>query len=232
MEAQRGQPGCPARELGEGTRFQGTSLHAYVYERSGELLRNGVDPHGLSDAGFFDLGRILEWTAADPRAAAQSQRLKDVANTRADADQVEERKDSHAHLRLYPPVDFSSGGMISVHNALWREVTKRSLGRTWMRNDGFDIAHLIPAMTIGGLIAADKHWKEIGEAASADLPTGHIALYRPGELESLVVALENHANAIRNDIARRAYEIFEKRGRLHGHDLDDWLQAEREVRGK
>ena len=31
------------------------------------------------------------------------------------------------------------------------------------------------------------------------------------------------------DIARRAYELYEKRGREHGHDLDDWLQAEREL---
>jgi hypothetical protein len=32
-------------------------------------------------------------------------------------------------------------------------------------------------------------------------------------------------------IARRAYEIFLARGAEHGHDLDDWLQAEREVGG-
>ena len=32
------------------------------------------------------------------------------------------------------------------------------------------------------------------------------------------------------DIARRAYELYEKRGREHGHDLDDWLQAERDLR--
>ncbi len=31
------------------------------------------------------------------------------------------------------------------------------------------------------------------------------------------------------DIARRAYELYDKRGREHGHDLDDWLQAEREM---
>jgi hypothetical protein len=30
-------------------------------------------------------------------------------------------------------------------------------------------------------------------------------------------------------IARRAYELFEKRGREMGHDLDDWLRAEHEV---
>jgi hypothetical protein len=32
------------------------------------------------------------------------------------------------------------------------------------------------------------------------------------------------------EIARRAYEIFEQRGGGHGRDLDDWLQAEWELR--
>jgi hypothetical protein len=31
-------------------------------------------------------------------------------------------------------------------------------------------------------------------------------------------------------IARRAYELYEARGRGPGYDLDDWLQAERELR--
>jgi hypothetical protein len=31
-------------------------------------------------------------------------------------------------------------------------------------------------------------------------------------------------------IARRAYELYEARGREHGHDVDDWLQAERELK--
>jgi hypothetical protein len=31
-------------------------------------------------------------------------------------------------------------------------------------------------------------------------------------------------------IARRAYERFERRGRKHGRDLEDWLDAERELR--
>jgi hypothetical protein len=30
-------------------------------------------------------------------------------------------------------------------------------------------------------------------------------------------------------VATRAYELFERRGRVHGHALDDWLQAEREM---
>ena len=34
-----------------------------------------------------------------------------------------------------------------------------------------------------------------------------------------------------NDIARRAYELYLQRGGEHGGDLDDWLRAERELRG-
>ena len=34
----------------------------------------------------------------------------------------------------------------------------------------------------------------------------------------------------RAEIGRRAYEIFLERGNVHGHDLDDWLQAEHELK--
>jgi hypothetical protein len=33
-----------------------------------------------------------------------------------------------------------------------------------------------------------------------------------------------------DDIARRAYALYDARGREDGHDWDDWLQAERELR--
>jgi hypothetical protein len=31
------------------------------------------------------------------------------------------------------------------------------------------------------------------------------------------------------DIARRAFELYCARGQRDGHDLDDWLQAERDL---
>ena len=34
---------------------------------------------------------------------------------------------------------------------------------------------------------------------------------------------------VRERVNRRAYENFVDRGAVHGHDLDDWLQAEREL---
>ena len=33
-----------------------------------------------------------------------------------------------------------------------------------------------------------------------------------------------------DEVARRAYELYEHRGGEQGHDWDDWFQAEREVR--
>ena len=33
------------------------------------------------------------------------------------------------------------------------------------------------------------------------------------------------------DVERRAYELYEQRGRENGRDWDDWLQAEREMLG-
>ena len=32
------------------------------------------------------------------------------------------------------------------------------------------------------------------------------------------------------DVARVAYELFQRRGGVHGHDQADWLEAERIVR--
>jgi len=38
-------------------------------------------------------------------------------------------------------------------------------------------------------------------------------------------------DAITNQmIGVRAYELYEQRGSAHGHDLDDWLRAECELR--
>jgi hypothetical protein len=34
------------------------------------------------------------------------------------------------------------------------------------------------------------------------------------------------------EIRQRAFEIYIERGRIHGSDLDDWMQAERELHEK
>ncbi len=46
---------------------------------------------------------------------------------------------------------------------------------------------------------------------------------------ALGAALRNDDPAIREMIARKAYELFEKRGYQHGHHEEDWMEAERIV---
>jgi Protein of unknown function (DUF2934) len=43
--------------------------------------------------------------------------------------------------------------------------------------------------------------------------------------------VENQASGTltQEEIAQRAYALYEARGREDGHDLDDWHQAEREL---
>jgi HSP20 family protein len=41
--------------------------------------------------------------------------------------------------------------------------------------------------------------------------------------------LLDRVNMLHESISQRAFDIFETRGRTHGHDLDDWLRAEAEL---
>ena len=43
-------------------------------------------------------------------------------------------------------------------------------------------------------------------------------------------ALNGSRNPADADIARRAFELYCERGCQHGRDVEDWLQAERELR--
>ena len=40
---------------------------------------------------------------------------------------------------------------------------------------------------------------------------------------------EQHQEIILSTIAKRAYQLFERRGRVHGFDLEDWISAEQEL---
>jgi Protein of unknown function (DUF2934) len=44
----------------------------------------------------------------------------------------------------------------------------------------------------------------------------------------LVIA-EHHRAITKDNVARRAYELFLARGRAEGHDVEDWLEAERQL---
>jgi hypothetical protein len=42
-------------------------------------------------------------------------------------------------------------------------------------------------------------------------------------------SVETPPHEIYDQIARTAYELFERRGLMHGHDVEDWLEAERRI---
>jgi hypothetical protein len=44
------------------------------------------------------------------------------------------------------------------------------------------------------------------------------------------IAVPIASGVTEDDIARRAFELYCDRGREDGHDVDDWLNAERELR--
>jgi HSP20 family protein len=63
--------------------------------------------------------------------------------------------------------------------------------------------------------------------------TGAVQRAREAETEQLVANkpqdLLDRMNRVFEDVARRAFEIFEGNGRVLGHDLENWFQAEREM---
>lgn len=50
--------------------------------------------------------------------------------------------------------------------------------------------------------------------------------------EGLKTTARTNAPTAEDRIRQRAYEIHQARGGAPGQDLDDWLQAEREIKGK
>src|SRR5687768_15158905 len=66
----------------------------------------------------------------------------------------------------------------------------------------------------------EAHNQIAGTPATVPSVTGDI----PSGIESLAI------EPIHDDIARRAYQLYEERGREHGRDQEDWYQAERELR--
>ncbi len=52
---------------------------------------------------------------------------------------------------------------------------------------------------------------------------------RPPSLSARTDSPQSSQNPIAENIQLRAYHIFLERGAAHGHDLDDWLEAERQV---
>ena len=57
--------------------------------------------------------------------------------------------------------------------------------------------------------------------------------FAQNHLNNWVITIESsedrHKQIIQSTVAKRAYEIFEKRACKHGFDLEDWMSAEKEL---
>jgi outer membrane protein TolC len=62
------------------------------------------------------------------------------------------------------------------------------------------------------------------------MPTKSVSKSRAASTRASVASREKtKLTPTRNEIARRAYELYEARGKNEGREQDDWLQAEREL---
>lgn len=51
-------------------------------------------------------------------------------------------------------------------------------------------------------------------------------------LEPVAAGADAGGSPTNDEIAKRAYEIYLHRGSRNGRDLDDWIEAERQLRGR
>ena len=63
--------------------------------------------------------------------------------------------------------------------------------------------------------------------SKAQRKTKSIKLVTPEHQPS--VAAENQRAITKDDVAQRAYELFLAGGRVDGRDVEDWLEAERQL---
>lgn len=55
---------------------------------------------------------------------------------------------------------------------------------------------------------------------------------KPQTQTSLHTTSQTSADGMQEQIRRRAYELYELRGREDGHDVEDWLESESEALAK
>ena len=58
-----------------------------------------------------------------------------------------------------------------------------------------------------------------------------MATNKPKDEEPASTTEAPRATVTDDEIARRAYDLFLSRRGEHGHDVEDWLRAERELKG-
>ena len=135
----------------------------------------------------------------------------------------------------------------TIRSALAREGLLQQAGVEPLRVVGVDELEMLEALAQDGIEVGDVLRSHASDAELRnislrnfltlryDVPTNNVLQreYSAIGTHGAQLLFNTHLGpATREEIAHRAYEVFEQRGREHGHDVDDWLQAERELRGE
>jgi hypothetical protein len=99
---------------------------------------------------------------------------------------------------------------------------KRAHVRAWLADEGYDFELLVDFRVVESIRTHEV-------PAMARVKTGATSAIAADR--SSKSTRKRSADVRNHDIARRAYDLFVARGCKHGHDLEDWLQAERELQG-
>lgn len=70
---------------------------------------------------------------------------------------------------------------------------------------------------------------DIGLRAASNIPNKEIRTMKEVPFTTLAATAER--SNLEQEIRKRAYELFEARGGVEGHDVEDWLRAEEEIMG-
>ena len=90
---------------------------------------------------------------------------------------------------------------------------------------------LTPSCTILRTIGAAVQCSQGEEKLNVKTTTkDNIKLVTPEH--QLSVAAEDYRAITKDDVAQRAYKLFLARGRVDGHDVGDWLEAERQLQAE
>jgi hypothetical protein len=79
--------------------------------------------------------------------------------------------------------------------------------------------------------AAEKRLIADEQRVIEELEKHRVAQHGRSPVAKAVMPAGESAPNLEEEIRRRAYELYEARGREDGHDLDDWLHAEAEITG-
>ena len=74
-------------------------------------------------------------------------------------------------------------------------------------------------------------WESISRQATSVLSTATAKVSPGGEKAGKADQAVRDAEAVRGRIEKRAYELYEQRGRHDGQALEDWFEAEQQLVG-